>query len=368
MLLLIISEAVVETMIETDGGDPSKVDMVDVGWDLMPAIATDNVDALTSAYINHEFVLLSKEGHEMEMIQPSAYGVPEHYELIIVTGEKTLKEKKPLFEKFWRALAKGQEAVTENPEAGLQVLLNQENDSFPLDEEIEAQSLEILLPLMNTENVPFGYQEEESWKAVIDWLVEQEIIKEKYDANEVFENIMSDKQVMDKTRKLTLTSIIVALTTLSSHLIYIPIGFTKIFPIQHFSNLLLAVLLGPWYAVAGAFVVSTLRNMLGTGSIFAYPGSMIGAFLAGYLFMKTRKVGYAFIGEIIGTGLLGAMATYPIGVLLFGRELTLFGFIPAFMMSSFVGAVIALLLLKTLLKNKVIGGLSYENSTYNRRV
>jgi len=123
------------------------------------------------------------------------------------------------------------------------------------------------------------------------------------------------------------------------------------------------VLLGPWYAVSGAFIISTLRNILGTGSVFAYPGSMIGAFLAGYLFMKTKKIGFAFLGEIVGTGIIGAIATYPIGVLLFGRELTLFGFIPAFMISSLAGATIAIVLLKVLMKNKAIGGYFNENST-----
>lgn len=185
-----ISRAVVETMVEADGGDSSKVKMMDVGWDLMPAIGTDNVDAITSAYRNHELVILKKEGHDIEMIDPSDYGVPESYELIIVTGEETLKEKKPLFEKFWRALEKGHEAVKEDPEAGLQVLLDHENDVFPLDKEIEAESLEILLPLMDSENLPFGYQEEKSWVEVIDWLVEKKVIDEKYDAKEAFKNIM----------------------------------------------------------------------------------------------------------------------------------------------------------------------------------
>lgn len=186
-----ISRAIVETMVEADGGDPSKVQMMDVGWDLMPAIATDNVDALTSAYRNHQLIILNKEGHTIEMIDPSDYGVPANYELILVTGEETLTKKKPLFEKFWRALAKGHEAVKENPEMGLQVLLEHENESFPLDKEIETQSLEVLLPLMDAENIPFGYQEEESWEAVIDWLVERKVIQEKLDTKEVFENIMS---------------------------------------------------------------------------------------------------------------------------------------------------------------------------------
>lgn len=187
-----ISEAVVRSMVVHDGGNPDKVQMVDVGWDLMPSIATDNVDALTSAYINHELVILEKEGHQINLDRPVDFGVPETYELIIVTGEKTLAKKKPFFEKFWRALAKGHEAVKEDPESGLQVLLDHENDSFPLDKEVEIQSLEVLLPLMETEGIPFGYQKKEHWNEVINWLFEMDIIDKKFDSNEVFENIMTE--------------------------------------------------------------------------------------------------------------------------------------------------------------------------------
>lgn len=162
---------------------------------------------------------------------------------------------------------------------------------------------------------------------------------------------------MNKTTKLAYTAIIAAITTVASSLIYIPIGFAKIFPIQHFANVLSAVLLGPWYALAQAFISSTLRNLMGTGSLFAYPGSMIGAFLAALLFLKTRKIQYAVVGEVIGTGILGALATYPIAVLLLGKEATLFGLMPAFMMSSFVGALMAYGLLKIFMRQKLIGGI-----------
>ena len=158
---------------------------------------------------------------------------------------------------------------------------------------------------------------------------------------------------MSKTKKLTLTAFIAAITTVSSSFIYIPAGFAKIFPIQHFANVLSAVLLGPWYAVIQAFISSTLRNMFGTGSLFAYPGSMIGAFLAAILYKRTKNIGFAAIGEVIGTGILGAMATYPIAVLVLGKEATLFGLIPAFTMSSFTGAVMGFGLLKILIKNKI---------------
>jgi energy coupling factor transporter S component ThiW len=166
---------------------------------------------------------------------------------------------------------------------------------------------------------------------------------------------------LNKTLKLTMTAMLVAIGTLTSHLIYIPIGFTKVFPIQHFINVLSAVLLGPAYAVLQAFSVSLLRNIMGTGSIFAFPGSMIGAFLAAYLFMKTKKLSMTFFGEIMGTGILGAMACYPLATLLLGQEAALFGFIPAFMVSSFAGSLLGYILLSVMIKNPALKTFQQKN-------
>lgn len=156
---------------------------------------------------------------------------------------------------------------------------------------------------------------------------------------------------MKKTYKLTLTAMFVAIGTLTSHLIYIPIGFTKVFPIQHFINVLAAVILGPGYAVLQAFSISLLRNLMGTGSIFAFPGSIIGAFLAAYLYQKSKKIGFAFLGEVVGTGILGGFACYPIATLLLGQEAAIFGFLPAFIVSSLAGSIIGMIMLSILLKN-----------------
>ncbi|MEW9051990.1 MAG: energy coupling factor transporter S component ThiW [Neobacillus sp.] len=158
---------------------------------------------------------------------------------------------------------------------------------------------------------------------------------------------------MKKTQKLTLTAMFIAIGTLTSNLLFIPIGVTKLFPVQHFLNVLSAVLLGPYYAVAQAFGVSLLRNLMGTGSIFAFPGSMVGALLASLLFLKTKKLSLAFTGEVIGTGIFGAMLSYPIATLFLGREATLFGFIPLFIFSSFAGALIGFIILVVFFKNRV---------------
>ena len=89
-------------------------------------------------------------------------------------------------------------------------------------------------------------------------------------------------------KKTALAGMLVALTVALSGF-SIPIGASKCFPIQHLVNVLAGVFLGPVYGVSMAFCVSLIRNILGTGSLLAFPGSMVGAFLGAYLFQKTGR-------------------------------------------------------------------------------
>ncbi|MEQ2525176.1 ABC transporter substrate-binding protein [Bacillaceae bacterium CLA-AA-H227] len=186
-----VSEAILKTMVKDDGGDPEQVKLTDVGWDLMPSLATDKVDALVGAYVNHEFVLLKKEGYDVGMFPLSEYGVPDNYELVVVTGEKTLDKKEESIKKFWNALSKAQTDVKADPDAALDVLFSNENESFPLDRDVETESLKTLLPLMEDESVPFGYQEEKAWQDVADWLYDNKVLKEKVEVKEAYKNIVT---------------------------------------------------------------------------------------------------------------------------------------------------------------------------------
>ncbi len=155
-------------------------------------------------------------------------------------------------------------------------------------------------------------------------------------------------------KKLTTASLLAAIGAISSHIIYVPIGVSKVFPVQHGINLLASVLFGPGYAVAIAFVISLIRNLLGTGSLLAFPGSMIGAFLAGILYKKTKKPFYAMIGEVFGTGIIGGLVSYPVAKVFMGKEAALFAFVGPFVLSSFVGVIIGYFIFKVILNTKFI--------------
>ena len=97
-----------------------------------------------------------------------------------------------------------------------------------------------------------------------------------------------------------------------------------------------------------AFATSLIRVLLSTGSLLAFPGSMCGALLAGLLFHYRSKIYMAVIGEVVGTGIVGALLASPVAVFIMGKEATFFGFVLPFMVSSAGGAVIAGLFAKLL--------------------
>ncbi|KMT63422.1 thiW protein [Paenilisteria newyorkensis] len=147
-------------------------------------------------------------------------------------------------------------------------------------------------------------------------------------------------------KKWLYTAMLIAISFVGSSFISVPVGFAKIAPVQHLVNLVSAVILGPGYAVAQAFGTSVLRNLFGTGTVFAFPGSMVGALCAGMLYKYTKKLWLAAVGEIVGTGILGALICYPIARLFLTQQMTIWVFIPSFFLSSLIGALIGFAILR----------------------
>ncbi len=158
---------------------------------------------------------------------------------------------------------------------------------------------------------------------------------------------------MNKTKKLVLSGILTALCVVGS-MVYIPLGVSKCCPVQHLINILSAVLLGPWYGVAIAFVSSCLRNLLGLGTPLAFAGSMCGALLSGILYKVTKKYPLACIGELFGTSVIGGTLAYPIVVYVLGKQATLFAYVIPFFISSCGGTIIAIILLAVLSKTNTL--------------
>lgn len=73
---------------------------------------------------------------------------------------------------------------------------------------------------------------------------------------------------------------------------------------------------------------------------------MFGALLAGLGYRYLRKEYFAAAGEVIGTGLIGALAAFPLAKWLLGFPGLAYAFIVPFGLSSLAGSLIGLIILK----------------------
>ena len=107
-------------------------------------------------------------------------------------------------------------------------------------------------------------------------------------------------------KKLSIAGILCAAAVVGS-LLSFPVFGSKCAPVQHMVNVFCAVLLGPGYGVMVAFVASLIRNMLGIGSLMAFPGSMFGALVCGVVYKRFHNIIATMMGEVAGTSILGGL-------------------------------------------------------------
>ncbi len=128
-------------------------------------------------------------------------------------------------------------------------------------------------------------------------------------------------------------------------------------PMAHFINVVCAVLLGPTDAFLCALLIGVIRMLFMGIPPLALTGAVFGAILSGIFYKLSKgKILAAVIGEVIGTGIIGAIASYPIMTYIWGRTgLTWLFYVPSFIGGTLIGGTVAFIFLGAL---KRIGMLS----------
>lgn len=165
------------------------------------------------------------------------------------------------------------------------------------------------------------------------------------------------------TKKISLMVVLTALGVILAPIAWFPFISTKAYPGQHLVNALAGVMLGPWWAAVTAILIGIIRNFLGIGTIYAFPGGIPGAIVVGLVYLltskaKSRLVKYsAALFEPIGTVLIGGTLSIFIVAPAVGdfrllgviEQLGLYSFLPIFWsgwaLSSVPGSIAGYLLL-----------------------
>lgn len=179
----ILSETYLKSMMISQNLDPNSLKITDVGFELLTSMITNQVDFTIGNMINHEVPVIKEKGIDINYFLIDNFGIPQAYELILVANDELLNQNKDTYTKVLKAMQKGFEDVKNNPSESLNLLLSKQAvDQFPLSETVEKESLEILLPIMETPQNKFLTQTKKVWENNVNWLYENGIIQKKLPA------------------------------------------------------------------------------------------------------------------------------------------------------------------------------------------
>ena len=152
--------------------------------------------------------------------------------------------------------------------------------------------------------------------------------------------------------KLTVLSMLIALGVVISPILRVE----GMCPMAHFINIVCAVFLGPWYSLLCATLIGIIRMVIMGIPPIALTGAIFGAFLSGVFYrMSKGNLLFAVLGEIIGTGIIGAILSYPVMTLLWGKEgLSWLFYVPSFICGTLIGGSIAYVFLRKLSDNGML--------------
>jgi putative hydroxymethylpyrimidine transport system substrate-binding protein len=170
-------QAVVDSEVRADGGDPAKVDAVTIGFNAVASLAAGKIDAATGFW-NSEAVALRRQGVPVRVFKVDEYGAPPYPELVLATSRKTLERDPGLVDTIVAATRRGYAFATRRPAIALDALLAADP---ALDRADQRAQLKLLLPDLRP--LPFDRAVLREWAA---WDLEHGLLKQPLDLDEAF--------------------------------------------------------------------------------------------------------------------------------------------------------------------------------------
>lgn len=177
--------AILKAVMEKDGGDFSKLKIVDVGSEDFFAATKKNVDL--------EWIFYGWTG-----IQAKLQNVPlnyielrklnsdlDYYTPVIISSESTLKNDPELAKKFLKATSKGYEYSINNPEESAKILVKNAPET---DETLAIESQKYLKDQYKAEAPRWGEMKQSVWDNYTKFLFTRGLIPKNMDSKEAFTN------------------------------------------------------------------------------------------------------------------------------------------------------------------------------------
>jgi putative hydroxymethylpyrimidine transport system substrate-binding protein len=168
--------AELHTALQHAGVRPSKVQEVNVGYNLVPAMLSGKVAATLGGFWNYEAIQLQLLHKHPVVIPINEAGVPNYDELVLVVREDEAHTDGVDLRAFLQALTRGEHEVRSDPAAAAK-LVQAANPS--LEPKLQLESIERTLPAAQPTEAskPYGYQASSQWQAFGGWMYEHGLLE-----------------------------------------------------------------------------------------------------------------------------------------------------------------------------------------------
>ena len=180
-------DAFLHTMLADDGASFDDIELINVDFNLVPALISGRVDASMGAFWTHEPILAEQEGYPVAMLRVEDWGVPDYYELVLVASEKKISDAPEQITALLGAIERGYLDAIADPAAALAAL----KSAYPeLDEDVERQGIELLLPVWLDPAGRYGAQSPERWAEYTAWMKDAALIPADLDEHAAFDTTL----------------------------------------------------------------------------------------------------------------------------------------------------------------------------------
>jgi putative hydroxymethylpyrimidine transport system substrate-binding protein len=157
-------DAVLDSIVRGDGGAPSKVRKVTIGFQAVAALLAHRVDAAT-AFWNAEGVALSTQRPGIRQFKVDDYGAPPYPELVLCVSRETLQDDRATVASTVRALRRGYQEAIADPESAVEALV----DSAHVKRDETARELDAVSPAFTEAAPRFGALDPTALRAWARW-------------------------------------------------------------------------------------------------------------------------------------------------------------------------------------------------------
>lgn len=177
-------EPIVRAVMATDHATLKPGQMVNVGYNLLPALLSRKVDAVVGVYWTWEAILARQRGYPVNVMRVERWGVPNYCELVLIANNSTIRSRPGYVRSVVQSLQEGYVQAESHPQLAWQALHAADRS---LDRKPVLQSIELLhSAVLGVRSV--GYQDPAQWTHYAAWLYANKLLAKRIDARTAFTN------------------------------------------------------------------------------------------------------------------------------------------------------------------------------------